>query len=149
VGGTREDVTALDVGFRSRDRLLSAHGAKKRHTDCILDIEPRHVLLRSGARDPSFGFVHERVAKAKIERFPREQPADGAAPDTPGGGCRRQHGPEIEGITDCGRSCPTTLLAVARLVCHSESNRGRYAALATVMFAVDAPTCSNAALTVG
>ena len=58
-------------------------------------------------------------------------------------------GPDIEGITDCGRTCPKMLLAVARLDCHSESSRGRYADRATATSAADAFTRSSAARTAG
>jgi len=34
-------------------------------------------------------------------------------------------GPLMEGITDCGSTCPKMLFAVARLDCQSESSRGR------------------------
>ncbi len=58
-------------------------------------------------------------------------------------------GPEIGEITDCGRSCPKMLLAVARFVCHTESSLGRAAARATRTPASDAATCSIAARTDG
>jgi hypothetical protein len=53
------------------------------------------------------------------------------------------------GMADCGNSCPNTLLAVALFACHTASNRGKYAARATLTFAVEALTCSIAARTVG
>jgi hypothetical protein len=52
-------------------------------------------------------------------------------------------------MTDCGNSCPKMLLAVARFVCQTESNRGREALLAALTFAAAAFTCSSAARTEG
>ena len=49
-------------------------------------------------------------------------------------------GPDIAGITDCGRTCPKMLLAVARFDCHSESSRGRYADLRDLDAGLDALT---------
>ena len=58
-------------------------------------------------------------------------------------------GPDNDGMTDCGSSCPKMLFTVPRLVCHSASKRGRYAVRATVTLAAEALTCSMAARTVG
>src|SRR5262249_21097241 len=58
-------------------------------------------------------------------------------------------GPVIEGIVDCGKSCPKTLLCVARLTWPKKSTRGRYVVRARLIPAAAAETCSNDVRTAG
>ena len=65
-----------------------------------------------------------RLSKTEVHQLPGEQRADRAAPHA---AARRlgSTGPDSDGMTDCGRTWPKMLLAVARFDCHSESRRGR------------------------
>ena len=142
-----EDVPAVDIGLQRVHGPLRADDVQKCRADGGLDVEPRQRLAGTRTRDRRLGADDRRLDEGRSRTVPRRTARPLRFPtrcrSTPSG----RTGPDIAGITDCGRTWPKMLLAVPRFDCHRESSRGRYADFATLTPAVEALTCSSAART--
>ena len=77
---TPQHVAAIDVGASRGDRALRRKQTEKGRSHCCLHVEPGERFARLRPRHRRLGAADGRIAKAEVERLPRQQRAGRAAP---------------------------------------------------------------------
>ena len=119
-----EDVAPIEIGLDGGHGAFGGDHVEKRRCDGRLDVEPRERFACARLHHRRLRARHGRFSQAEIEGLPRKERAGRASPDALPE-VDGSTGPDIAGITDCGRTWPKMLFAVARLDCHIESSLGR------------------------
>ena len=129
--GVGKSLQTFDIRLSGLERCVRGQYAEIRVGGSARDVELRHSALSLCESGLGPRQIYGRATPPKINGFPREQQATGAAPDAVNVSVGST-GPETAGITDCGSSNPKTLLRVPRFTCHKKSSRGKYAVRATL-----------------